>query len=257
MRTSLKVLIIPLILLLVSLLLILRFAKPAAPKEIDLLAGPWGSGYYEDAQEYAAYLRDKGLKAEVVTTAGSLENLERLAAGGPAAVGFAQSGVEADLEGVRGLEDLRSLGSLAFEPVWLFARIEEQVVGLSDLEGLRLGLALRGTGSRAMAELLLNENGLADRVETVPLDLAPSEWAQALISGDVDALCLVGDPRSEVISQLIGHPGVVPVSFPRAAAYARRHRKLAELTVPRGTFDLARDIPAHDQYDHYRFAVLF
>lgn len=232
--------------ILAVVLLVSLQAVPRVPRSILILASEPGEGYHEYGERYAAYLRDKGLKAEVVETAGSLENLKRLAAGGSAAVGFAQSGVEAELEGVRGLEDLRSLGSLAFEPVWLFARIEEQVVGVSDLEGLRLGLVPRGTGSRAMVELLLDENGLANRVEAVPLDLAPSEWAQALISGDVDALCLVGDPRSEVISQLIGHPGMAPVSFPRAAAYARRHRKLAELTVPRGTFDLTRDIPAHD-----------
>ena len=213
-------------------------AFPRAPHRIAILSGEPTGSYHRYAERYARYLHEHGLAAEVVDTEGSLENLERLATGGAtaaprprpiearAAVGFAQSGVEAELESDQGLEDLVSLGSVSFEPVWLFVREGETIASVRDLEGTRLGLGPRGSGSWAMAEMLLADNDLRDRVEQVPFDhLVPSAVAEALTSGEVDGVCLLGEASSPVVAHLLGQPGVVPLSLPRTAAYVRRHRE--------------------------------
>ena len=240
-------------------------AFPRAPRRIAILSGAPGESYHLQAERYARYLREHGLTAEVVETEGSLENLERLATGGAiavprksgrgqpvliparAAVGFAQSGVEAELESDQGVEDLVSLGSVSFEPVWMFTRAPDGPAGFRDLEGRRLGLGPRGSGSWAIAEMLLADNDLEDRLEQVPFEsLDTGTLAEALTSGEVDAVCLVGEATSPAIEELLGQPGLVPVSLPRTEAYVRRHRELTALTLPEGTLDLVRDIPAAD-----------
>lgn len=233
----------------VILALVLFFtwqAVPRVPRRIVILAGPSGSSYFEYAERYGESLREKGLAAEVVETEGSLENLTRLAAEGRAAVGFAQAGVETELEGDQDLEGLVSLGSVAFEPIWIFHREGQHVRQIRDFEGMRLGLGRRGGGSRAITELLLLQNGLADSVETVPVDLTEEGAARALTSGEVDGILLVGDLEAPLIAQLLFQPGVAPGSLLRTGAYARRNRELAELTLPHGAIDLARDIPDTD-----------
>ncbi len=251
--------------ILAVVLVVSWWAFPRAPRRIAILSGAPGGSYHRHAERYARYLHEHGLTAEVVETQGSLENLERLATGGAiavprksgrgrpmhieatAAVGFAQSGVEAELESDQGVEGLVSLGSVSFEPVWMFTRAADGLARFSDLEGTRLGLGPRGSGSWAIAEMLLADNDLEGRLEQVPFEsLATGTLAEALTSGEVDAVCLVGEATSPAIAQLLGEPGVAPVSLPRTEAYVRRHRELTALTLPGGTLDLVRDIPAAD-----------
>ena len=84
--------------LLLVLGLTLRQIGPAAPGEVQLLTGPAGSPYHQLGERYAAYLRARGLPAEVVETRGAFDNLLRLTEPGPARAGFVQSAIEVEVE---------------------------------------------------------------------------------------------------------------------------------------------------------------
>ena len=212
--------------ILAVVLVVSWWAFPRAPRRIAILSGAPGGSYHRHAERYARYLHEHGLTAEVVETAGSLENLERLATGGAiavprksgrgrpvhvearAAVGFAQSGVEAELESDQGVEDLVSLGSVSFEPVWMFSRAADGLARFSDLEGTRLGLGPRGSGSWAIAEMLLADNDLEGRLEQVPFEsLATGTLAEALTSGEVDAAAWWGRRPRRRSRSCSGSPG--------------------------------------------------
>ena len=136
---------------------------------------------------------------------------------------------------------------MAFEPFWAFVLDENETSSIRDLKGKRVGLGPPGSGSRATTALLLADNDLEDAVEKVTLEEStPDAVAQALTSKQVDVVFLVGEIGSPLIAHLLGHPDVVPLSLPRTAAFARRHRSIAELVLPEGAFSLARDIPAQD-----------
>ena len=68
-----------------------QFVQPAPPKKIVITTGGESGAYYQYAQRYAAILARDGITLEVRTSAGSLENLERLEKG-EAQVGFVQGG---------------------------------------------------------------------------------------------------------------------------------------------------------------------
>src|SRR5574343_1305108 len=69
-----------------------QFVQPAPPKRIVITTGSDSGAYYQFAQRYAAILARNGITLEVRTSAGSLENLERLK-NDEAQIGFVQGGV--------------------------------------------------------------------------------------------------------------------------------------------------------------------
>src|SRR5688500_1153706 len=71
-----------------------KFVKPAPPDRLVLSAGSAGGAYHEFAGRYAAILARDGVTLEVRPSAGSVENLQRLA--DPASdveVAFVQGGI--------------------------------------------------------------------------------------------------------------------------------------------------------------------
>ena len=162
-------------------------------------------------------------------------------------MGFVESCIERELDDQDLVSDLVSLGSLSFEPFWVFVRKEDAITSISDLAGRRVLLGPKGSGSRATALLLIEDNGIEDDVELVPYEHpSPEALAAELSSGRMDATCLVGQPSAPFISQLLQTEGLVPLSLVRTAAYARRHPELEELVLPMGAYDLARNIPSAD-----------
>ena len=119
--------------------------KPAAPDTITLLTGPEGGGYHELGKSYASYLRDMGLEVEVKVTAGGFENVKLLAAGADDTVAFAPSNIEHVFDDSVDTSDLVSLGSVAYEPLWLFYRAGISVRRIPDLAGLRVATGAKGT----------------------------------------------------------------------------------------------------------------
>lgn len=232
---------------LVVFLFTLRYLKPAAPREMVLLTGPDGSGYEEYGHKYAAFLSQHGITVHVVETAGSVDNLRRLLSASKPTAAFVQSGVEREAEEVENLDGAVSLGSLYFEPLWLFVRRGMDVERPKDLEGLRVALGPKGSGSRAVARRVLRLNQVEEQVITTPFDgLTPTEAADALLAGEIDAAFVVGVPSSSESGRLLESRDLAPVSFPRTKAYERRNPDLAEVILPEGAFDLARNIPDRD-----------
>ncbi|MGG1946355.1 TAXI family TRAP transporter solute-binding subunit [Trinickia sp. NRRL B-1857] len=74
--------------------LAIRLIQPAPPNTLAISAGPVGSSFWNAAQQYKAILARNGITLEVLPSAGSLQNLERLSDPKQAVdVGFVQSGV--------------------------------------------------------------------------------------------------------------------------------------------------------------------
>ena len=69
---------------------------------------------------------------------------------------------------------------------------------------------------------------------------------EALLTGRVDAMMTVASIDAEIVKRLLSDRRVVPFSFARADAYARRFRFLKAVRLPRGAMDLAHDRPPCD-----------
>ncbi|MBL8421111.1 MAG: C4-dicarboxylate ABC transporter substrate-binding protein, partial [Dechloromonas sp.] len=119
-----------------------QFVEPAPPKKIVITTGSDAGAYYAYAGRYAAILARNGITLEIRTSAGSLENLDRLEKD-EAQVGFVQGGVlepKVDPDDEDSDSALVSLGSVFYEPVWVFYRGSRTVERLTDLRGKRIAI---------------------------------------------------------------------------------------------------------------------
>lgn len=222
-----------------------QFVEPAPPKHIVITTGSESGAYYQFANRYAALLAKNGITLEVKASAGSLENIERLK-NDEAQIGFVQGGVVPPKEDPDAEDDsgLLSLGSLFYEPVWVFYRGEKRLDRLTDLHGKRIAIGQEGSGVRQLAQQLLVANEIPLGKNLVPV--AGLKAAEELQQGRIDAAFIIAAESAPVVQVLLRTPGVRVMSFAQANAYQRRFPFLTRLTLPQGVADLVRDFPPED-----------
>ncbi|MDD2884234.1 MAG: TAXI family TRAP transporter solute-binding subunit [Dechloromonas sp.] len=221
-----------------------QFVQPAPPNHMVMSSGGESGAYDQFARRYAAILARAGVTLEVRTSAGSLQNLQRLQAG-EADIAFIQGGVIAPPADPDSDVDpgLWSLGSVFYEPVWVFYR-GSTMTRLSELQGKRVAVGHEGSGIRQLAYTLLEANEVSVGEQLLPL--TGLEAAEELQQGRIDAAFLIAAENAPVVQVLLRSPGVKVMSFSQASAYERRYPFLTRLTLPKGVADLVRDFPPED-----------
>ena len=191
-------------------------------------------------------------------SAGSRENLRLLhdlkKGVNLALVQGGSSEAAARLDEKDGEVELFSLGSLFYEPVWLFYRAEKakalnrdaSLKSLGQLRGWRVNVGARGSGSPGLAIRLLAAN-LMERDDIQRSNLEETPAVQALLGGELDAMLIVSAPESSMVQMLLQTPGIRLFEFMQAEAYARRYPFISPVMLPRGVADLARDVPPRDE----------
>jgi hypothetical protein len=218
------------------------FFHSAPPDTLTITTGPLGSGFYLMATNYQGVLKKKGINLRIITSEGSLENLERLQDPSKKVdIGFVQTGLTNGAKSGR----VVSLGSISFQPMLIFYRGDVPLQLLSQLKGKRLVIGPVGSGSRSLALEMLALNEITNNATLVDLDGAAA--ASALTQGDVDAIFLMGDSASvEVIRSLLRRKDIHLYDVIQADGYIRRITYLSKLSLPRGSMDFGNDLPEHD-----------
>jgi TRAP transporter TAXI family solute receptor len=234
------------------LLLLAAYAllKPSPPRHVVLATGVAQGAYAEFGKRYAAELKRDGITVTLRPTQGSAENLQLLREG-RVDVAFVQGGAGEHVE----VDDakLRSLGSMFYEPVWLFYREDAAqrllkapaLQSLAQLPGWRIDIGAPGSGVPHLMQQLLEAN----RIDPSTLTLQQQTQTPAvvdLLEGRSDALVLASAPQSLMVQMLLQTPGVRLFDFAQAEAYARRFPFLTPVVLPRGVVDLAGDQPPQD-----------
>jgi TRAP transporter TAXI family solute receptor len=230
----------PAAIVILGLVIAFMFMAPAPPKKVSLAGGAEGGAYAAAAEAYARALRAQGIEVEVLTTAGSVDNLSRIKTK-QADIGIVQTGLVADL----GSDGARSLGAVFYEPLWVFHRASLNAAELQDLAGQRVAIGPEGSGVRALATLLLKEAGVAPDAYTAA-PLAGQAAATALKAGEVDVALVVSGAAAPWIADLIASDSISLMSMRAAPALARRHPHLDEVALYRGVIDLAAILPRED-----------
>jgi TRAP transporter TAXI family solute receptor len=213
------------------------------PRMIVMATGSEGGAYYELGKQYRAALAHAGVQVRLLPTAGSLENLSLLLdPHSGVSVGLIQGGTI----GAANSSELESLGTVFYEPLWLFHRREFRSVGLDGLRGRRISIGPEGSGTRALSLELLKRTGLDRQVgELLALTLQAS--SEKLLAGEIDAALMLTSWDSPVVQQLLADERVELSGFPRADAYVALYPFLNKVVVPRGVGDLAKDLPPTDE----------
>ena len=228
---------------------------PTPPKKVVLATGPEQGAYAEFGKRYAALLKSHSIQVELRPTQGTAENLALLRdESSPVDLAFVQGGADLD----RGADNvanagLVSLGSLFYEPVWLFYREDAAqrllkapgLTSLAQLPGWKLNTGAPGSGVPNLMNRLIEANGMDLKALTL-LQQAQTPAVVSLLGGEIDALVFASAPESLMVQMLLQTPGIKLFDFAQAEAYSRRFPFMSPATLPRGVVDLARDMPPAD-----------
>jgi hypothetical protein len=245
-----------LLIALVLLTLAYFLLDPTPPRKVVLATGAEQGAYAEFGKRYAAWLKLHDIQVELRQTQGAAENLALLR--DPASgvdLAFVQGG--ADDERPSGedapKDDLVSLGSLFYEPVWLFYREDSAqrllkgptLSSLNQLAGWKLNIGAPGSGVPNLMKKLLDANRID--AGTITLQQLPQTPAVvSLLGGESDALVFASAPESLMVQMLLQTPGIKLYDFAQADAYSRRFPFMSPVPLPRGVVDLASDVPPAD-----------
>jgi TRAP-type uncharacterized transport system substrate-binding protein len=232
---------------------------PTPPRTVVLATGQDQGGYAEFGKRYVQLLKESGVAVQLRKTAGAAENIAPLREpGGEADIAFVQGGVDDTLPTSGDESDVPddgqvSLGSLFYEPVWLFYRGDSaerlldapQLTNLTQLAGWRVSIGAPGSGVPNVVNRLLEANRI-ERATITLLREPQMPSVVALLDGGIDAVVFASAPEALLVQMLLQTPGIRLFDFVQAEAYSRRFPFLSPVTLPRGVVDLARDIPPAD-----------
>ena len=232
--------------------------QPTPVKRLVIATGPEQGAYDDFARRYRPLLEAQGVTVELRATQGSSDNLALLRDPGSGVhVAFVQGGAlttdaRPDEPAAAGQTKpaVLSLGSVAVEPLWLFYRDDSQrrlapgppPEKLAQLAGWRINTGPPGGGTGKLFAQLAAASGLP----APPQDAGTRDAVGGvldLVQGRVDALALVSAAEAPLVQYLLHTPGVRLMGMAQTEAYARRFAFLRALELPRGTIDLAADLP--------------
>ena len=210
----------------------------------SIFTGAPNGQYHAIGERLSARALKKNGRLNVVTTAGSVENIARLAGEkGRCAPAFAfvQDGVPVPAEA-----GLTTLGRLPQpESLLLFAPRARAIHTFDDLKGASVGIGPEGSGT---AFLMLQ---LLDNPDLKALGLRPSHHgletqAELVRAGQLDLAAFVMNENAELIRTLPNKYDLDLVAPGDIEGLVARDKWLRIGRIPAGFYDVARPIPARD-----------
>jgi TRAP transporter TAXI family solute receptor len=216
--------------------------RSVPPDKIVIATGGQGGAYYRFGSRYGEELARAGVKVEVRTTNGSPENL--------ALLHDPKSGVSAAL--IQGgivspddARDIETLGTVFYEPLWLFGKRGVTGKGLGGLRGKTVAVGPDGSGTQKLVLELLQRHGINGQVSKL-LPLTTAEGRDRLLAGTIDAAFMVAAWDAPDVQRLLTDANIELSGYPQADAYVALDPFLQKVVVPRGLRDLAADQPSAD-----------
>ena len=224
-----------------------QLVDPAPPREFTLATGQEGGRYHALGEYLRDELTREGVTVKLVPTAGSGDNMRLLTdPESEVSIAFVQSGMERVFDA--GDTELAGLGSLYYEAIWLFHRTDVAIDSVGGLKGRVVAVGEGGSGTRAVGQYLLAENGLhGNGRDFTPVEEGGERAVELLRSGEVDAAFFTVSPDSDLIRTLIALPDIDFLDIRRSESYTARYPFLSSVPIPEGLLDLERNIPANDR----------
>ena len=210
---------------------------------------PDGTLNAELAKQYQEILARKGIDLKLVPLAGSVTSVAELDnPNSQISVALVPGGITTAEESPK----LVSLGTLFYQPLWIFSRNqltrdhESLLQGHKHLGHLRISVGPEGSSSRALSLKLLGHAQVIDEESAVLLPYSPSDSAEKLIHGDIDVAILLDGWESPAVQRLLIDKSVHLESIPRADAFNALYPYLDKLILPTGVVDMAAPRPPED-----------
>jgi len=215
---------------------------PEPPKEIVISISKNDGNYQAYASLYAVFLQQEGVTLEIRESEGPQQSL--------AALRNEDAGVDMALiaGGVASQEStdgLVSLGSLYYEPMWIFHKLKQKIESMSELKGKRIAVGRPDSANYILAHILLGAAGVTEKNSKF-IEVGDEAAADALQHGLVDVILVSGASTTPLIEEVAAMPGVKIAGLSDAEAYSRQYTFLHHLVLPKGALNLASNIPPQE-----------
>ncbi|GAA6140666.1 TAXI family TRAP transporter solute-binding subunit [Hydrogenophaga sp. 5NK40-0174] len=237
---------LPLMLLALGVCLLVWWKIYPMPKaQLVISAGIPDGAYQAYANRYAQALAERGIEAEVLGSAGSEQNLDRIRSAPPAADlafvqgGFGWSAFDAPPEAQGRVV---TMATVDFEGLWLFTP-DVAITDLIQLTGKRVAIGPEGSGHRVLFMRLLKQTDVPANDLTL-MDLTGQAAVEALDDGLVDAVFAVASPGAPMIQSLLKRPRARLAALEQTGAIVERNNYLSHRLLAQDA--LGPDRPAID-----------
>ncbi|WP_218508843.1 TAXI family TRAP transporter solute-binding subunit [Variovorax sp. dw_308] len=233
---------------------VVRFVSPAPPRTLVMSTGVSDGAYHHFGEHYKEILRANGIALELRTSSGGVENLQRLN-DGEVQVGFVQGGtglLALDYDALPSATPLRSLATVAYEPVWIFTHSLDLSKGLGALAGKRTAIGVPGSGNNKVALQLLSVYGVvADGTQptadgTTFIQDGGLAVVDMLARHQIDAAIIISAPQAPAVQKLLADSSMHLASLEHVQGLARRFPYFRPVVLKRGSVDPGRNLPPHD-----------
>jgi hypothetical protein len=237
-----------LIIVIAILLATILLLKPFPPRSVTLTTNKSTEyAYTRLAEAFRDSLEENGLKVDLIATAGTIENANLLEnPNSDVNVALIQGGAISNEQS----QKFYSLGSIAYEPVWIFCRKDlvktpQEFKDLARLN-LKVGLGPEGGGTLPLVKRLFEVNGIEIasrnnfRVSSYEADF------EDLLKSKLDCTIEVMPYRDEKVQTLLRNPKITLLGIPDAKAYQMSVPYLEKLVLPAHSVDIAKSIPYKD-----------
>ena len=221
---------------------------PPPPKVIEMATGFPTGLYYQFGERLKVELAQDGVKLDLRTTGGTVDNLALL--NDPnSGVDFAM--VQGGVADVSKYPELVSVAGMFYEPIWVWYRESAfkndggQLRVLGQLKGKRVSIGNEGSGTLALSNALLKISGITAE-EMQAQKYKPDEAIEKFKSGELDAIFIVAAAEAPILKKFYELPGIRLMNFEQADAYTRNLPYLSKVAVPRGLLSIAHDLPRQD-----------
>ena len=232
-----------LFLLVVAIIVAFKYIKPPGSQIVISTSTDEGD-YQTYAKLYQDIIKDEGVNLIIRPSAGAVENLHRLEdPHSDVDAGFLQDGLAATSENG---PDLVSLGSLYYEPVWVFyGQGVKELTRFSQLMGKKIAIGHPNSGTAILTKRLLKGSEI-DEKNAKFFELGWQDALDALNQGKVDAAFFIATPEDALIQKMMLEKNIHLMNVDQAEAITRKISFLHHLVLPHGAINLSKNIPAQD-----------
>ena len=219
--------------------LLLTLVWQVPPRHIVIEAGPKGGFFDSTALLLKERLEVQGVSVEIINNESTLEIIGHVnQPSGKVDIGFIAHEVKAGH-----YPNVKSLGSVIMDPLFIFARRGLALQSPSDFIDLKLGVGPKNTGGRLLTDIILDEYGITPESSTY-VELSLREMANALHNGDIDVGFFLQPTTNNIVAEIgsLGYANLVPVNH--ATSMVKKYGYLHHLTIERGSFSLLNNLPS-------------
>ena len=229
----------------VGVAVLLYQIRPFPPRTITIATGQVDSTYEDLGQWYQNFFEKHGVKLLLVKSQGAVENVGLISTGKVDAA-FSQGGVP--LPHAPESPKIVSLGSIQYEPLWLFYRgpVFSGGNAYQFFKNKKISIGAERSGTRFMVEDLIRHHDVDPKTHQNLVTMDAETSVKALLNGSIDAMFLAANTESKNFEELISNPDIHVWNFEAARAIASKINYATAVILPAGSFSLAPLNPSQD-----------